>query len=58
LKEVTNTIRGNSDEMPHMPNIQYNLYLRFFLGAMDLNTELRKVLTEDNVTLRILTYDH
>jgi hypothetical protein len=39
--------------------LQGNPYFRLFCGgAVDLNTDLRKILNEGNLTPKILNWDH
>jgi hypothetical protein len=35
---------------------KWNSHLRFILQAIELNTELRKILNVGNITLRLLTW--
>jgi hypothetical protein len=37
--------------------IQQNAHSRFLWGAVDLNTKLRKILKEENLTLQFFNYD-
>jgi hypothetical protein len=36
-------------------SVQWNLHLRFLLGAMDLNIKMGKILIAGNLTGRLLT---
>jgi hypothetical protein len=37
---------------------QWNPYLMFLQGPVDLNTQLRKILNGGNLTVSLLTWDH
>jgi hypothetical protein len=39
-------------------HVQRNIHLGFLWGPVASNTKLRKILTEDNLTLSLLTWNH